>query len=117
MFGIRTVIFEPGYFRTQALSPKNIQHQSPSVSAYTEFNKMVLAYEASMYGNEPGDPVKAVARMVDVITSTGTAAGKEMPVRLPLGSDGLKVIRDKCQNMLKLCDEWESVIVSTDFVK
>jgi hypothetical protein len=117
MFGIRTIIFEPGYFRTKALSQENIQHEQGHLSAYAEFNKMVQQYQISVYGNEPGDPVKAVARMIDVLTGTGLAAGKQLPPRLPLGTDVLKVVREKCQTTLKLLDEWEDLIVSTDIAK
>ncbi|KAH8816534.1 putative hydroxybutyrate dehydrogenase [Xylogone sp. PMI_703] len=117
MFGIRTIIFEPGFFRTKALSQQNIRHEQGHIPAYAEFNKAVLQYETAVYGNEPGDPVKAVARMIEVVTGTGMASGKELPPRLPLGSDGLKVLRDKCRATLQLLDEWEDLIVSTDIAK
>lgn len=117
MFGIQATIFEPGFFRTQALSQKNLRHEPGHIPAYEEFNKAVMQYETSVYGNEPGDPVKAVSRMIDVLTGTGMAAGKPFPPRLPFGTDGLKVMRDKCQDTLKLLDEWQDVITSTDVTK
>jgi NAD(P)-dependent dehydrogenase (short-subunit alcohol dehydrogenase family) len=117
MFGIQVTIFEPGYFRTQALSQQNIQHKPGKIPAYEEFNKAVIQYETAVHGNEPGDPVKAVSRMIDVLTGTGMAAGKPFPPRMPLGTDGLKVMRDKCQDTLKMLDEWEDFIVSTDLTK
>jgi hypothetical protein len=52
--------------------------------------------------------------MIDVIKGEGQAAGKSTPPRLPLGTDGLMVMRDKCKATLKLCDEWESFIKRTD---
>ena len=113
-FGIHTLIFEPGYYRTQALRPGNLKHDEPHIADYAEFNKASLAFEAAAYGNEPGDPVKAVERMIDVVKGEGMAEGKPMPPRLPLGSDGLKVVKDKCMETLKLCEEWEELIVSTD---
>ena len=114
MFGVKTIIFEPGYFRTQALSQKNLKHEPSTIPAYAEFNKMSIEFERSACGNEPGDPKKAVERMIDVIKGEGEAAGKSMPPRLPLGTDGLAVMRDKCKATLKLCDEWEGFIKSTD---
>ena len=53
--------------------------------------------------------------MIDVIKGEGVAKGKEMPPRLPLGTDALEVIRSKCLATLKVCDEWEQTIKSTDF--
>lgn len=119
MFGgaIRTLVFEPGFFRTEALSQKNLKHGPSTIPEYEKFNEMSLEFEKSIYGNEPGDPRKAVERMIDVIKGEGMAAGKTMPPRLPLGTDGLKVMRDKCQATLKLCDEWEELITSTDIAK
>lgn len=65
-------------------------------------------------GNQPGDPKKAVERIVDVVRSEGMAAGRPIPDRLPLGSDCLDTIRAKCHETLKLCDDWEDIIKSTD---
>ena len=117
LFGIQVTIFEPGYFRTLALSQQNIQHEPGKIPAYEEFNKAAMQYELAVHGNEPGDPVKGVSRMIDALTGTGMASGKSLPPRMPLGTDALKVLRDKCQNTLKLLDEWEDFIVSTDLAK
>ena len=65
-------------------------------------------------GNELGDPKKATERMVDVLKSEGMAAGRSMPPRMPLGSDALAAVRAKCEATLKICDEWEGLISSTD---
>ena len=111
---LKTIIFEPGYFRTQALSQINIKHEAPSIPDYATFNETSLQYERSIYGKEPGDPRKAVELMIDVVKAEGSAIGKPIPLRLPLGSDGLKVVRDKCEATLRVCKEWESAIVSTD---
>jgi len=114
MFGLKTIIFEPGYFRTKALKQGNLIHEPTTISAYEQFNKSVLEFETATHGNEPGDPVKGVATMIQVITSSGVAEGKQLPLRLPIGSDGLKVFRDRCEAGIKLVDEWESVIRSAD---
>ena len=66
-------------------------------------------------GNQPGDPKRGVEVMIDVIKGEGVAKEKDMPPRLPLGTDALEVIRSKCLATLKICDEWEAMIKSTDF--
>lgn len=43
------------------------------------------------------------------------AVGKEMPFRLPLGTDGMSVVREKCLHLLKVCEKWQELIQSTDF--
>lgn len=43
------------------------------------------------------------------------AAGKEFPVSLALGSDTVEQIRNKCKDVLKLLDEWETVSSNTNY--
>ena len=65
-------------------------------------------------GKQKRDPRKGARRMIDVVKSEGMAAGRPMPKRLPLRKDSLKTIRERCIETLRLCDEWEEVIVSTN---
>ncbi|RYP09550.1 hypothetical protein DL764_001235 [Monosporascus ibericus] len=110
--GVKVLIAEPGYFRTRAFH--NINHVPPRIPDYAEFNAAVCKAEAGIAGNEPGDAEKAVAIMIDLVKGTGVAAGKQVPLRVPLGSDGWARIRAKCENMLKICDDWEEIAKSTD---
>ncbi|KAH8700296.1 putative hydroxybutyrate dehydrogenase [Talaromyces proteolyticus] len=116
LFGndINFIVFEPGYFRTEIFSTSNAIHPPTDLPEYEAFNQASEKRQRKIYQNEPGDPVKGVARMIEVLTGTGLATGKTFPLRLPLGSDSLHVVRKKCQDTLKLCDEWEDVIMSTD---
>lgn len=111
--GIKVLIVEPGYFRTRMFG--NIKHVPPRVPAYAQFNAAVLKSEAGALGSEPGDPAKAVTIIIDLVKGTGVAAGKQVPLRVPLGSDGWSRIRAKCENTLKICDDWEDVAKGTDF--
>jgi hypothetical protein len=52
--------------------------------------------------------------MVDVLTSSGVAAGKEVPLRLALGTDAYGVITGKCQDTMSLLDEWKHISTTTD---
>ncbi|KAK5635719.1 hypothetical protein RRF57_011431 [Xylaria bambusicola] len=106
---------EPGYFRTRAFG--NINHVPPRVSDYASFNAAVRDVEAGIVGNEPGDAAKGVSIMIDLVKGTGVAAGKEIPLRVPLGADGWGRIRAKCENMIKICDDWEQVAKSTDIAQ
>lgn len=113
---VRFIIFEPGYFRTEVFSNNNMVKYPSVLPEYEAFNKAAREQLDKIYHNENGDSVKGVARMIDIITSTGVAAGRDLPPRMPLGSDSLEGIRAKCLATLKLCDEWEDLIVSTDVV-
>ena len=81
-----------------------------NLAAYNAMSEALIAYN----GKQPGDPKKAVERIIDVPKSEGMVAGRPMPPRLPLGADSLAAIRAKCEATLKICDEWESLITSTD---
>lgn len=110
---IKVLIVEPGYYRTRAFS--NINHVPARVADYAEFNAAVRQVESTLGAAAPGDPDKAVAVMVDLVKGTGVAAGrKEIPLRVPLGSDGWSRVRAKCESTLKICDDWEEVAKSTD---
>lgn len=72
------------------------------------------AVEQGVVGNEPGDSTKGVACMIDLVKGTGVAAGKTIPLRMPLGTDGWTRIKEKCEETLKICEEWEEIAKSTD---
>ncbi|KAI1096710.1 hypothetical protein F5B19DRAFT_481144 [Rostrohypoxylon terebratum] len=110
--GLKVLIIEPGYFRTRAFA--KINHVPPRMPDYAPFNAAARDIEAGIVGNEPGDAEKAVSIMIDLVKGTGVAEGKETPLRVPLGSDGWGRIRDKCENMIKICGEWEEVAKSAD---
>lgn len=113
--GIRTLVVEPGRFRTELLSSTNLKSENSSIPDYAErsarFNEML----ASVNGNQEGDPDKGVSVMLDVIRGEGVAAGREMPLRLPLGLDAYDVVGGKCREMLETLKDWRDVITSTDF--
>ena len=77
------------------------------------YNEIQIALRA-FHGNQRGDAKKAVERMVDVLKSEGMAVGRTMPARMPLGPDALAGVRAKCEATLRICDEWEGLIRSTD---
>ena len=115
-FGIKSIIFELGFFRTQAFSDQNFHFNKPSIPAYDEFNETVKKFIQATHNNQPGDTKKAVERMIDVVKGEGMAKGQggQFPVRMPLGTDGLMAVREKCLATLRVCEEWKEIITSTD---
>lgn len=65
--------------------------------------------------NQPGDPVKLVETILDLVRQEGIAEGKDIPLRMPLGVDVFDDMKAKCEETLSLLDEWRDVIRSTDF--
>ncbi|KAM3068319.1 hypothetical protein ACMFMG_009459 [Clarireedia jacksonii] len=113
-FGIRTIILEPGYYRTKLFSSQNIKWEPLSVAEYEPIHQALKGMVEASDGNQPGDPHKAAERIIDLVRKEGLAAGKETPPRLPLGPDGLELLRNKCLSTLKILEEWEEFIISTN---
>ncbi|PLB49775.1 NAD(P)-binding protein [Aspergillus steynii IBT 23096] len=113
-FNIRTLLVEPGYYRTELLGPQNSNFVETKIPDYEEITNATFSAFRGTHGKQVGDPVKAVARVIDVIRGENGAAGKEWPKELVLGSDAIEAIRTKCQNTLKMLQEWEDFSTGTD---
>ncbi|CAG9936752.1 unnamed protein product [Clonostachys rosea f. rosea IK726] len=64
---------------------------------------------------DPGDVVKGGKTIVDILTGTGVAEGKKLPVRIVLGTDCEETIRGKIKQTEGILEEWKDVIRSTDY--
>lgn len=114
-FNINVCVIEPGYFRTAFLNPgARLGPTEGPIEAYrTGASGDNLAMLEAANNNQPGDPVRGSQVIFDVLT----AEGRDVPVRLIIGSDSVATIRKKCNNTLALADEWETVAFSTDYPK
>ncbi|KAF2492811.1 putative hydroxybutyrate dehydrogenase [Lophium mytilinum] len=113
--GIKSIIFEPGFFRTQVFHPDNTKYQPSDIGDYDALRAETTQFLQGIQGSQTGDPKKGIKVMIDVVKGEGVAAGKAMPERMPVGADALGAIRKKCEDTLAICKEWEEVITSTDF--
>ena len=116
-FGIRHCLVEPGFFRTELLNPTaNISgtDNSSRLSAYKDLNATTDANFAAFHGAQLGDPVKGAQIIFDVITSSGVAAGKELPELLPLGSDASQEIAKGASRTLESVEEWKAISAMSD---
>lgn len=75
-----------------------------------ESNKGMKQIFEQVNHNQPGDPVKAAQAIVEALTGT-----KELPARLPLGSDALAVIEQSLEEEKKTLQSWGALARSTDF--
>ncbi|KAM0251449.1 hypothetical protein ACHAQJ_008201 [Trichoderma viride] len=119
-FKIKATVVEPGYFRTGFLNPGVRVSSKARIDAYEDENTptgQTRRRLAKTDGNQLGDVKKGAEVIVDVLSGTGVASGKELPVRVVLGSDTEQVIRDKFENTTKILDEWNEVLRSTDSPK
>jgi hypothetical protein len=108
------MILEPGYYRTKVYSTANVKWEPLSIPEYEPMYNALKGMLEAFNDQQPGDPKKAAERIVDIVRREGLAAGKETPPRLPLGPDGLQQLKNKCLSTLKILDDWEQLITSTN---
>jgi len=113
--GIRTLLVDPGRFRTAFLDPAgNLGTAVSRVPDYREAYQTFLGHIASEHGRQPGDVAKGVEVIVDLVRREGVAEDGAVPFRLPLGSDCYETVREKCEETLRVLQKWEPTIRSTD---
>ena len=114
-FGIRTLILEPGAFRTPALQNVKLSRPEP-IADYDPLASMINKTLANM---PPlmGDPAKAMELLVDVVRGEGKAEGKGWPLYLPMGALTEEAIRSKTGKVLGVLDDWAEIIRELEFDK
>lgn len=108
--GVHAMVVEPGYFRTDFLDSSSLQVQQNLIDDYADgpVGRMrVTAGERNH--DQPGDPVKAAAAIIDVVES------ERPPVRLQLGNDTIAVVEAKIAHVQAELAQWRSISESTDF--
>jgi NAD(P)-dependent dehydrogenase (short-subunit alcohol dehydrogenase family) len=105
--GIKVTAIEPGAFRTDWAS-RSMKESSTPIADYADVaaRKDLIKQFAD---HLPGDPRK-VAEAVLMVTALD-----EPPLRLLLGRDVLKAMRDKIAALTASIDQWESVTRDVNF--
>jgi len=106
-FGIKVTAIEPGAFRTD-WAKRSMKESDTPIADYTDVaaRKDLIKQFAD---HLPGDP-RRVAEAVLMVTELD-----EPPLRLLLGRDVLKAMRDKIAATTASIDEWESVTRDVNF--
>jgi NAD(P)-dependent dehydrogenase (short-subunit alcohol dehydrogenase family) len=93
-FGIRTMLVEPGFFRTELLSKDSTTYAKPSIDDYAERTKEIVAAWKSMDGKQGGDPAKLAATLVKLV------ALQDPPTRFAAGADAMQTFEAKAKTLL-----------------
>jgi len=112
--GVHAVVFELGGFHTGLGARRDGDAgsfgEAPRVPEYqTAFGAMMQAFATEVGPDVPGDTHKLPKAVIDVIKGEGLAEGRKWPVRVALGPDSVAVVRQKCQEQLDLCEEWDDI--------
>ena len=97
-FGIRTMLVEPGFFRTELLTPESTRYARSTIEDYAERTEATVAGWKSMNGQQAGDPAKLAAALVQL------AGQDEPPLRFPAGADAIGVFEQKAKDLLAQAD-------------
>ncbi|QMW06206.1 oxidoreductase [Spirosoma foliorum] len=108
-FGINVTIVSPGYFRTDFLTASSLGVPSRQIDAYEAVRASQQAHQAEINGNQPGDPEKAVAALIQV------ASAENPPLHLFLGQDAYDMAYTKINSVQSDLETWKAVTVSTGF--
>jgi NAD(P)-dependent dehydrogenase (short-subunit alcohol dehydrogenase family) len=97
-FGIRTMVVEPGFFRTELLTPESTNYAEPSIDDYAERTEQTVAVWNSMNGQQGGDPAKLANALVRL---TGQ---DKPPLRFAAGADAIATVEQKANDLLAQAD-------------
>ncbi|RYX90053.1 MAG: SDR family NAD(P)-dependent oxidoreductase [Comamonadaceae bacterium] len=107
--GIQVTIVEPGYFRTDFLDSTSLSVSPRLLDDYAGTAGQVRVAATRISHNQPGDP----ERLAQAVMALADA--ENPPLRLPLGTDTLKVIADKHAFVEGEVAAWRELAASTDF--
>src|SRR5687767_11814851 len=92
-FGIRTTVVEPGFFRTDLLTPESTNYAEPRIDDYAERTDATVTAWNGMNGRQSGDPAKLAAALVHL------ASQDEPPVRWVAGADAVQGVEQKAKDL------------------
>jgi len=97
-YGIQTMVVEPGFFRTDLLTPESTSYATPSIADYAERTEQTVAAWNGMNGQQGGDPVKLAQALI------GLATSEQPPVRWVAGADAVAGVEQKARDLLTQVD-------------
>jgi NAD(P)-dependent dehydrogenase (short-subunit alcohol dehydrogenase family) len=97
-FGIRAMIVEPGFFRTELLEPTSTTFAELSIADYAERTRETIPQWEAMNGRQAGDPAKLAEALVQLADSD------DPPLRWVAGEDAVERIEDKARLVLAQVD-------------
>ena len=100
---IRTMLVEPGFFRTELLTPESTSYAKSSIDDYTQRTEQTVAAWNSMDGKEGGDRAKLAKALVQL------ASQDRPPVRWVAGADAVETAVLKANELLAQVNEYRDL--------
>jgi NAD(P)-dependent dehydrogenase (short-subunit alcohol dehydrogenase family) len=102
-FGIHTMLVEPGFFRTELLTPESTKYAKPSIEDYAERSEQTVAAWNSMNGKQGGDPAKLAEALIHL------ASIDEPPLRFVAGADAVAAVKNKANELISQADAYREL--------
>ncbi len=106
-FGIKTMIVEPGAFRTE-FAGDALKHM-PKIQDYDEIVGGTRDFAKGMHNTQDGDPKKAAEAIETALQAENT------PLRLQLGKDSVDAVKAHGEQLLADLETWREVAENTSF--
>jgi hypothetical protein len=97
------MLVEPGFFRTDLLTPESTNHAAPSIDDYAERTRQTVAAWNSMDGLQGGDPAKLADALIEL------AGHDEPPLRWAAGADAVATVESKARTLLTQADAFREL--------
>jgi hypothetical protein len=92
------MLVEPGFFRTELLSPESTQYAKSTIDDYAERTAQTVAAWQSMDGKQGGDPAKLADALIQL------AELDEPPLRFAAGADAVGVFETRATELRDQAD-------------
>jgi NAD(P)-dependent dehydrogenase (short-subunit alcohol dehydrogenase family) len=102
-FGIRTMIVDPGFFRTELLEDTSTTWPKPRIEDYAERTRQTVAAWHGMSGKQGGDPAKLAKALVQI------AGQDHPPLRWVAGADAVEAVERKARTLLAEVDAYREL--------
>jgi NAD(P)-dependent dehydrogenase (short-subunit alcohol dehydrogenase family) len=102
-FGIRTMLVEPGFFRTELLTPESTKYAESSIEDYAERTEQTVTAWKRMNGQQVGDPAKLADALVHL------AGQEEAPLRFAAGADAVAAFERRAKSLLAQGDAYRDL--------
>jgi NAD(P)-dependent dehydrogenase (short-subunit alcohol dehydrogenase family) len=108
-FGIRTMLVEPGFFRTELLTRESTTYAQPSIDDYVERTRETVTAWSSMDGKQGGNPAKLADALVQLVGL------EEPPVRFAAGADAVQTFETKAKALLAQANAYRDLSSSLSY--
>ena len=102
-FGVRTMLVEPGFFRTELLTPESTKYAESSIKDYAERTEQTVTAWKRMNGQQVGDPAKLADALIHL------AGQEEAPLRFAAGADAVAAFERRAKSLLAQGDAYRDL--------